>query len=439
MPVGQMGNYQEYLKRMPTPLREIESAPVRQHMFGNPFKIDKRMIIDEADIDLIGGQGKARKDAGNAGAMSPTQVPVSSINNISIRGLKRKAGPIPRDFVFTPYKFRRRSLYDDDSSSDGYFSSTPSSPNPYATPTSPLTDTPMYSYTEQVIQSNGRILTEEISPPLNNCLPESFTRLERLIESSTQSTPFSKSTSNGITSNFIVPTKPIQEETVLRTENITEPLLFTPEKSNPSNHDGHYQLQSRTISETISENGIAAPVNSHVNVSIEAPSQTTISNHKVSKAKKLAADSSKVEPTPPPPEKAEPPPVDDENTWQKNLTLRDELYLEVRRPILRKYTMDYFLTMLHCMMYLMCFFVFYICEFMLVLTMPIIAARCSFYFITGLELLLSRLTMMAGSYETRFKFVKSLVREALRFKRRRLAQVLEEQAQVLGALCKGSS
>ena len=34
LPIGQMGNYQDYLKKMPVPLREIESAPVRQHMFG---------------------------------------------------------------------------------------------------------------------------------------------------------------------------------------------------------------------------------------------------------------------------------------------------------------------------------------------------------------------------------------------------------------------
>lgn len=45
MPVSQMGNYQEYLKRMPSPLREVESTPVRQHMFGNPFKIDKVFIL----------------------------------------------------------------------------------------------------------------------------------------------------------------------------------------------------------------------------------------------------------------------------------------------------------------------------------------------------------------------------------------------------------
>lgn len=42
-----MGNYQEYLKRIAPPLREIESTPVRQHMFGNPFKIDK------VDIHLV--------------------------------------------------------------------------------------------------------------------------------------------------------------------------------------------------------------------------------------------------------------------------------------------------------------------------------------------------------------------------------------------------
>lgn len=45
LPISQMGNYQEYLKKQTPQLREIESAPVRQHMFGNPFKIDKRMMV----------------------------------------------------------------------------------------------------------------------------------------------------------------------------------------------------------------------------------------------------------------------------------------------------------------------------------------------------------------------------------------------------------
>ncbi|KRX17917.1 Integrator complex subunit 6-A [Trichinella nelsoni] len=50
VPVMMMGNYQEYLKRMPPPLREVEPTPPRLHAFGNPFKVDKRISVDEADI-----------------------------------------------------------------------------------------------------------------------------------------------------------------------------------------------------------------------------------------------------------------------------------------------------------------------------------------------------------------------------------------------------
>uniref|UniRef100_T1J717 VWFA domain-containing protein n=1 Tax=Strigamia maritima TaxID=126957 RepID=T1J717_STRMM len=90
MPVGQMGNYQEYLKRMPQPLREIESAPVRQHMFGNPFKIDKRMMVDEADIDLVSG------GSGPHGRGTKRPPPIDSPPG-SPRPGKRKPGPLPRD------------------------------------------------------------------------------------------------------------------------------------------------------------------------------------------------------------------------------------------------------------------------------------------------------------------------------------------------------
>lgn len=39
-----MGNYQEYLKMMPSPLREIDpDQPKRLHTFGNPFKQDKKV------------------------------------------------------------------------------------------------------------------------------------------------------------------------------------------------------------------------------------------------------------------------------------------------------------------------------------------------------------------------------------------------------------
>ncbi|TTS49344.1 Integrator complex subunit 6 [Bagarius yarrelli] len=62
IPVGQMGNYQEYLKMMPSPLREIDpDQPKRLHTFGNPFKQDKKgMMIDEADEFVTGPQNKKR-------------------------------------------------------------------------------------------------------------------------------------------------------------------------------------------------------------------------------------------------------------------------------------------------------------------------------------------------------------------------------------------
>ncbi len=53
MPVSQMGNYQEYLKRIPSPLREVESTPVRQHTFGNPFKIDKVSLRHSYGVSVV--------------------------------------------------------------------------------------------------------------------------------------------------------------------------------------------------------------------------------------------------------------------------------------------------------------------------------------------------------------------------------------------------
>ncbi|KAG1929211.1 integrator complex subunit [Pimephales promelas] len=67
IPVGQMGNYQEFLKMMPSPLREIDpDQPKRLHTFGNPFKQDKKgMMIDEADEFVTGPQNKKRSNTGD--------------------------------------------------------------------------------------------------------------------------------------------------------------------------------------------------------------------------------------------------------------------------------------------------------------------------------------------------------------------------------------
>ncbi|XP_021522856.1 integrator complex subunit 6-like isoform X4 [Aotus nancymaae] len=63
VPVAQMGNYQEYLKMLASPLREIDpDQPKRLHTFGNPFKQDKKgMMIDEADEFVAGPQNKVKR------------------------------------------------------------------------------------------------------------------------------------------------------------------------------------------------------------------------------------------------------------------------------------------------------------------------------------------------------------------------------------------
>ncbi|KAM4683382.1 integrator complex subunit 6 isoform 5-T5 [Amazona ochrocephala] len=63
VPIAQMGNYQEYLKQVPSPLRELDpDQPRRLHTFGNPFKLDKKgMMIDEADEFVSGPQNKHKR------------------------------------------------------------------------------------------------------------------------------------------------------------------------------------------------------------------------------------------------------------------------------------------------------------------------------------------------------------------------------------------
>jgi integrator complex subunit 6 len=43
VPIKEMSNYDEYPRPngQAPPLREIDAQPVRQHVFGNPFKVNK--------------------------------------------------------------------------------------------------------------------------------------------------------------------------------------------------------------------------------------------------------------------------------------------------------------------------------------------------------------------------------------------------------------
>ncbi|XP_068423153.1 integrator complex subunit 6 [Clinocottus analis] len=71
VPIGQMGNYQDFLKAAPQPLRDADpEQPKRLHTFGNPFKLDKKgMMIDEADEFVTGPQNKGKRP-GDSGSMT---------------------------------------------------------------------------------------------------------------------------------------------------------------------------------------------------------------------------------------------------------------------------------------------------------------------------------------------------------------------------------
>jgi len=97
LPIGQMGNYQDYLKKQPTPLRELESAPVRQHMFGNPFKTNKNLMmmdevsgVDEVQIVSPGAPPVAQQ----RGIKRPAEQTLSAPP-------KRRKGPLSKDFQFS--------------------------------------------------------------------------------------------------------------------------------------------------------------------------------------------------------------------------------------------------------------------------------------------------------------------------------------------------
>lgn len=54
LPIQDMGNYHEYLKSQTAPLREIEAQLVRQHMFGNPFKLVSKDQKNAGGVGVFG-------------------------------------------------------------------------------------------------------------------------------------------------------------------------------------------------------------------------------------------------------------------------------------------------------------------------------------------------------------------------------------------------
>lgn len=61
VPIAQMGNYQDFLKAAPQPLRDADpEQPKRLHTFGNPFKLDKKASLFFCLLFLIGYNDKCK-------------------------------------------------------------------------------------------------------------------------------------------------------------------------------------------------------------------------------------------------------------------------------------------------------------------------------------------------------------------------------------------
>ncbi|KAG7176055.1 Integrator complex subunit 6-A-like [Homarus americanus] len=141
-PISQMGNYQDYLKKMTPPLREIESTPVRQHMFGNPFKIDKRPAESQSTVG---------------------------------RPNKRKRGPLPLDFTIQRIN---KSPSQSPSSSPNTSPCPSPSPSLSPSPTTPITSpgvppSPPDSPAAQRVEERADI-RQEISRPERPDTPPVF-------------------------------------------------------------------------------------------------------------------------------------------------------------------------------------------------------------------------------------------------------------------------
>ena len=102
LPIAQMGNYQDYLKKQPMPLRELESQPVRQHMFGNPFKINKNLMMGADEVSGIGAIDEVQL----VGVAGPQSTPAGRGVKRTAETLqqpgppKRRKGALPKDFQF---------------------------------------------------------------------------------------------------------------------------------------------------------------------------------------------------------------------------------------------------------------------------------------------------------------------------------------------------
>lgn len=101
-----MGNYHEYLKFQTPPLRDIESKMVRQHMFGNPFKLvssQEKAMLGADEIDEI-----LEESTENQHQQKVNQQQAIKKSILRKRGLK---GPLLRRMSFSTKNYTHGNLY----------------------------------------------------------------------------------------------------------------------------------------------------------------------------------------------------------------------------------------------------------------------------------------------------------------------------------------
>ncbi|EDV21912.1 uncharacterized protein TRIADDRAFT_59612 [Trichoplax adhaerens] len=97
IPISQMGNYQEHMKRVSSQmLREVATGqqPQRVHIFGNPFKRDQDFVVDEADV-MISGQSPRNKRPGTPTPRhSPKRMRLDSQGHKGSSSQRHKSGDV---------------------------------------------------------------------------------------------------------------------------------------------------------------------------------------------------------------------------------------------------------------------------------------------------------------------------------------------------------
>lgn len=378
LPISEMGNYQEYLKNKATPLREIEPTNVRQHMFGNPYKKDKHMVmVDEADLNEVAPMKP--NSPNQSGKKLET-------NNRMVR--KRKAGPIPKHFMFK----QKSSL----SGKDGYDSSSSiSDTESISDASSTLSDTESlpsrlvvdFDYNNDDFPMNGNNYSE-------SNIEESYEPLTDI--------PVTETASTSIASSPLVVSQPLIPNSIT-----IEPLP-----------NSNATVISNSIPVCVTISPITAPVTSTSTVTVNnsIPSQPTsvllpstyhndmndpteiskilqqchngVPEHKNSIKMEVDNADETNESLNDQESVAKPQPVvklndelndeQKENIRQQNLEIRSVIFKDIRRP-----GRDY-------------------------------------------SQLLEHLSLIQGNFDTKFNFIQMCITESLRFRRKRMADSIQE-------------